>query len=261
MAQSKTNHFLRAGKLPLVCGHRAGYYAQFPENSLPVIDYTVSKSKIQPAIVEVDIRKSKDGTLYILHDETLDRTTNGQGKIAEQTDAYLSTIHLKLSTGELSSEKILTFEELLKYAKHENVILMLDIKTDVWRETLEAVHKNDLDDKCMVLTFDPAISKKVYDITKTVAISCLIKDESQWSAIQKLGIPAKQLIAYIHETTKETLINELKKQGIPVMTDISENNKGNTSAMDASYYRGLVKNKKLDILITDYPVEASEKLQ
>ncbi len=261
MAQSKTNHFVRTGKLPLVCGHRAGYYAQFPENSLPVIDYTVRKSKVQPAIVEVDIRRSKDGTLYILHDETLDRTTDGQGKIAELSDAYLKTIHLKLANGELTKEKILTLQELLKYAKHKNVILMLDIKTDVWKETLDAVHRSGLDNKCMVLTFDPAVSKKVYDITKTVAISCLIKNEEQWNDIQKFSIPAHQLIAYIHETTDVALIDQLKKQGIPVMTDVSENNKGNTEAMDKDYYRDLVKNKRLDILITDYPVEASEKLQ
>ena len=51
--------------------------------------------------IEFDVRQSADGVLYVIHDDTVDRTTNGTGLIAEMTseqidglDAGLSLIHI-----------------------------------------------------------------------------------------------------------------------------------------------------------------------
>lgn len=51
-----------------------------PENTFPSAEIAAAKGG---AVLELDIRQSRDGVLYVMHDETVDRTTNGQGAIAE----------------------------------------------------------------------------------------------------------------------------------------------------------------------------------
>lgn len=77
------------------------------------------------------MRRSKDGTLYILHDETVDRTTNGKGNITKLTDTYVNALKLKTSSGMLTNESVPAFREVLAYAENNGVVLMLDVKDDI----------------------------------------------------------------------------------------------------------------------------------
>jgi len=79
----------------LVVGHRGGFDASLPENSLAMFDFTFQNACQQPVAVEFDIRESASGSLYLMHDSTVDRTTNGSGKINLLTDSYLKTLFLK----------------------------------------------------------------------------------------------------------------------------------------------------------------------
>ena len=68
--------------------HRgAGRYA--PENTLPALEKAL---RLQADFVEIDVRTSRDGQFYLLHDSRLDRTTNGRGLIAETTAEVLSRL-------------------------------------------------------------------------------------------------------------------------------------------------------------------------
>jgi glycerophosphoryl diester phosphodiesterase len=96
-----------------IAGHRGGYYYEHPESSLSLFGPIAKKFKSDTIIVELDLRKSKNGTIYIMHDETVDRTTSGNGKIDQLKDAYLNSLFLKKGNGQLSRERIPTFEEVL----------------------------------------------------------------------------------------------------------------------------------------------------
>lgn len=64
-----------------VCAHR-GDVKNAPENTLPAFQYAVKKGV---HMIEFDVRMTKDGHLVIMHDEKVDRTTNGKGKVQELT--------------------------------------------------------------------------------------------------------------------------------------------------------------------------------
>lgn len=66
-----------------VVSHR-GDWKQFPENSLDAINSII---QMGGDVVEIDVQRTKDGQLILMHDERLDRTTNGKGLIAETTFA------------------------------------------------------------------------------------------------------------------------------------------------------------------------------
>ncbi len=74
--------------LPIVVGHR-GAAALAPENTLEGIRYTAAQGI---AAVEVDIALTKDGVPVLLHDERLDRTTNGRGALASHTLSELQQL-------------------------------------------------------------------------------------------------------------------------------------------------------------------------
>ena len=73
---------------------------------------------------ETDIRMSKDGVLYICHDNTLDRTTNGTGKLEEKTSAELDKLITK------KGNPILRFEDLCRFFDgKDNLYVEWEMKT------------------------------------------------------------------------------------------------------------------------------------
>jgi len=244
----------------LVCGHRGGFYNLLPENSLSAIRYTNVNCRLKPVVIEIDVRRSKDGTLYILHDETVDRTTNGKGNIITLTDTYIKALKLKTSTGILTNESVPAFREVLAYAKNNGVVLMLDVKDDIWRDVISVVNEYGMADKCIALTFNPDVTVKVYALSKTIHISVLAKDESSWGAVRKLNIPDDNLIAYVTSTTDASLVSAIYHRKIKIIADASESMRNNAMLYDRDFYHAVIDRTKLSILITDFPVDVSKLL-
>ena len=259
MASLQSNAQSKNGGL-LICGHRGGFYNLLPENSLTAMRYTVSNCRLQPAVVEVDVRKSKNGTLYILHDETVDRTTNGTGKITELADDYLNTLKLKTSSGLLTDESIPEFSKVLAYAKNNEVLLMLDVKDDIWKDVIDLVNKYSLAEKCIALTFNPAVTEKVYSLSRMISISFFLKDIPAWNVVSKMNIPDRKLITYVTATTDLSLIATLKQRKIRIIADASETMRNNANIYSGGFYKTMIEKMNLDVLITDFPVEVSQQL-
>jgi glycerophosphoryl diester phosphodiesterase len=99
--------------------HRGGIVPGYPENTLAAFRQAV---KHGAEVIEVDLRGTKDGEVVIMHDETLDRTTNGTGKVTDYTLAELK----KLDAG--GGERIPTYEEALQLVAGSGVQLLLDIQ-------------------------------------------------------------------------------------------------------------------------------------
>jgi glycerophosphoryl diester phosphodiesterase len=79
---------MKAWFYPRVIAHRGGG-ALAPENTLAALDVAF---RCGCRAVEVDARLSADGTPFLIHDATLDRTTNGTGRVAETRDAVLRAV-------------------------------------------------------------------------------------------------------------------------------------------------------------------------
>ena len=86
---------------PLVSVHRGGKGLKYyPENCLETLQY-VNDSIL--AIFEIDVAKTKDGVLVLMHDNTLERTTTGQGVLEKQTFNALQDYFLKDDFGDAVS--------------------------------------------------------------------------------------------------------------------------------------------------------------
>ena len=105
----------------LVVAHR-GDWRNAPENSLQAIKNCI---EMGVDIVEIDVRMTKDSILVLMHDKTIDRTTNGKGNISDWTWDDLKNVHLKDVNGMTTTHKIPTLEEAMQVAKG-NIMVNLD---------------------------------------------------------------------------------------------------------------------------------------
>lgn len=242
---------------PLVVGHRGGFDAVLPENSIPMFEYTHEKACRKPVGIEFDIRESASGSLYIMHDSTVDRTTNGTGKITVLTDAYLESLSLRDRNGKLTATKIPLFSEVLDYFRDKNIILMLDVKGNLYPKVIDMVVQKHMQEKCILLTFSIMNTELVKETTKEIMISALVQDQRDWESICKLQIPSKQLIAYLNRNAPAELVNEIKHRNVTLMTDVSEGLRNKGKWYDAGYYSDFAASLHLGIIISDYPVYVS----
>lgn len=260
-AQVSNGHTSKNPNYPIICAHRGGFYKDHPENSFSAFNFTYHESKGAPVAIEFDLRKSRSGTLFVIHDETVDRTTNGLGKVSDLSDEVLKSLYLKNADGNMTTERIPTFDSLLGFSQNRNVVLMLDIKDDVWKEAIHKLVEKKLTYKSIILTFSPEDTRKVYELSREVRISCLIRNPGEWQAIKELAIPSGNLIAYINSSTSQELIRQLKSSLIMIMTDMNGTPANSINSLNSKYYLEFITKRRIDILITDYPVDVSRKLK
>lgn len=130
----------------LVAAHRA-VHSEYPENTLKAIEAGIS---LGVDFVEIDVKVSKDGVPFLMHDHTLDRTTTGKGEAEALTWDALQQLSI-VDNGQVTRYKIPTLEDALRMAKG-NVMVDLDLKTDRIDKVIEIVNKTGTGD--IVVFFD-----------------------------------------------------------------------------------------------------------
>ena len=120
----------------IVVAHRADWrYA--PENSLAAIEHSIRQGA---DVVELDVQKTKDGKLILMHDKTLDRTTTGHGKIADWTLDSIKTLYLKNGASLKTKHRVPTLEEALLLTKGR-VLVNLDKAYPIFDEIFPILEK------------------------------------------------------------------------------------------------------------------------
>lgn len=114
---------------PIIIAHRGANKAVgYPENT--IMGYKAAIEKYGADAIEVDLRLTKDGYVYLMHDSTVDRTTNGTGSGASFTLEAMKS----LSVDEISGKQTVvpTFEELLELIKGTDTVIYchMNIRTD-----------------------------------------------------------------------------------------------------------------------------------
>ena len=107
-----------------LCAHR-GAMARFPENTLPAFREAV---RLGVAMIEMDVRRTKDGHLVILHDKTVDRTTDGHGLLRDLTFSEVRRLDAGSWKGPaFAGTRIPTLDEALQVIP-ENIWINLHVK-------------------------------------------------------------------------------------------------------------------------------------
>lgn len=121
----------------LVCAHR-GYWRSAPENS-----YNAVKNAMDLGcdIIEIDVRKTKDGELIVMHDKTIDRTTTGKGRIEHLTLDSIKTVFLRNGVRAKTHHRVPTLEEIMLLVKGKPILVNLDKAWACLPEAYEVLKK------------------------------------------------------------------------------------------------------------------------
>jgi glycerophosphoryl diester phosphodiesterase len=130
----------------LVAAHRAVHHVH-PENSLQSIEAAI---KLGVDIIEIDVKVSKDGVPFLMHDRTMDRTTTGKGDPEQFTWEELQQFFI-VDKGKRTKLKIPSLDDALELA-YGKILIDLDLKTDKIADVVRVVNKTN--NKDFVFFFD-----------------------------------------------------------------------------------------------------------
>lgn len=244
-------------RFPLVSAHRGGDTDGYPENAIETFEYW---AKQFPLIIECDVRMSKDSVLVLMHDETLDRTSNGSGAIHKSTLDELKKLRLKDSNGELTDYQIPTLEEALIWGKG-NVIFTLDVKQNVPYSLLnQIIQKTNAQPYAIVITYNTNQARAINRINPDLMLSVSIKSQKDISKLAEAGIPDNRLVAFVGTSQpKPELVEALHAHGIKTILGTIGNLDKQAKSRGYQVYAEYIENGA-DILSTDRPAEAQKAL-
>ena len=200
---------------PLRIAHRgASGRGLAPENTLAAFEKALS---IGVDMLEIDVRVTGDGQLIVLHDPSLDRTTDREGIVREM---ILEEIR-QADAGD--GERVPILREVFDLARHRAPIL-LEIKSDFIAElVVQAIAEAEFSEQVVVQSFNPQTVERVKRLAPHLPSSLLIGElpttPSRFRArrlvSQVLEIGANTLSIW-HATLTPSLIEEMRKRGIAV---------------------------------------------
>jgi glycerophosphoryl diester phosphodiesterase len=169
---------------PLNLGHR-GASGSAPENTLAA--FRLARA-LGADGVELDVQFSQDKQLIILHDNTLDRTTNGQGPADALTLAELKMLDAGgWFNPQFAGERIPTLQETFDLFKHTPFYLNIEIKSngdaDLAAAVVECAQRNNLEHQVIISSFDQTMIRRVRQLAPNLRIGFLY---SKPEALQQL---------------------------------------------------------------------------
>lgn len=256
----ETREFYRwtSDRVPMVSAHRGGPYPGYPENAIETFAHVL---RYTPAIIELDVAMTRDSVLVLMHDDTLDRTTNGTGKVQDVTYTYIQSLYLKDLEGKLTKFKVPTLEEALLWSKGK-ALLTVDIKRSVpFEKVIEAVRKTDSAPYAALISYTFPAAKKLHALAPDLMLSVTIRNQDEIGRFEDTGIPWNRVIAFtgVAERIPEFNRSLHEKGAFTILGTLGNLDRSARSRGDALYAEFI--QNGADILATDRPIEAAKAIQ
>ena len=223
----------------------------YPENCIESFEKTLS---MMPSFFEIDPRLTKDSVIVLMHDATIDRTTDGTGRVSDYTYDELRRFRLRDREGNLTQFRIPTLEECIRWSRGKTV-LNLDIK-DVPLDVMSAFI-NRLDPPNVIYTVhDARQARMLLDRDPDAMFSAWCKDMDEYRAYEEARIPWSQMQAYVGPMmipARQELYDSLHANGVMCMISVAPTH--DRRASDDERVRGyeLEIPSGCDVIETDYP--------
>ena len=198
---------------PRLCAHR-GYGR--PENSLPSLSAAIALGAQE---IEFDIRLSKDGELMSIHDGSLERVSNGVGKVGEHTKAEL--LAMDFGQDVYPGLRICTFEEILRklachcvmnvHLKAKNTAASYD--ADALDRIWALVEKYDCRDHVYFMTGNDNIMKQIRS-QLPLAHTCLGGGDDFWGIVDRAIALGAEKVQLVRGSFDKAMVDKAHDHGI-----------------------------------------------
>lgn len=187
-----------------IFAHR-GYRAKYPENTMLAFK---KAEEVGANGIELDVHLTKDQQIVVIHDETIDRTTNGSGYVRDYTLEQLQQFSIK-DKDTTFQEKIPTLKEVLEWIQSTNLLLNIELKNDLIaydgleEKIIELIRLYQLENRIILSSFNHEsllICKQLAKEIETATLFCQ-GIYQPWKYSKELN--AQGIHPYYHFVTKE----------------------------------------------------------
>ncbi len=160
---------------PIIVAHR-GASSLAPENTLAAVKKGI---EVGAQWIEIDVHQTRDHHLVVLHDEDLDRTTNGSGPVNQYTLAELRQLDAgSWFSSEFAGERIPTLREVLATTR-DKAILLIELKgSSVEKPTIELVREMNMEKQVVIQSFDHDAVANAKALAPEIPTMILVKEPS-----------------------------------------------------------------------------------
>lgn len=211
---SLSAHFSSA---PLLVAHR-GFSSLFPENTLPAFE---GAAKAGFDGYEFDIHTTKDGEWVVIHDDTVDKMTDGTGEVDSFTFEEIRSLKIDGGNGTESYPdlKVPTLGEALALCSEYDIFPVIEIKKcdmQYLPDLKSFLDENGLSDKAVIISFTAEYLEAYRELDKDVQIYWLsndfTKEDVDWCIENNFGINFNHLLLYRYADA----VLYAKKQGVEI---------------------------------------------
>lgn len=242
-----------------ISAHRGGGdYEGYPENCIASFEFILQNT---PAMIECDVRSTADGVLVLLHDDELDRTTTGTGKLENKTWKEIKKLKLKDNFGNITDHTIPTLEEALQWTKGKTM-LSLDVKRKIsFEKVIALVKTTQTQDYVNIITYTVGAAQKVYQLAPDLMISCTIRNDYELQQYNTSGVPWENIIAFVGtKEPQESLYKALHEKRVLCILGAIGNLDRSAKSKGDKFYRNFA-SRGADIIATDRPLAASKAIR
>ncbi len=233
-----------------VWGHRgASGYA--PENT---IEAFVLAAEMGAEGIELDVHLSKDGEVVVIHDESIDRTSNGEGYVKDMTLEELRSYSFYNKMIDFVGVKIPTLEEVYEAIKGTEMLVNVELKTNIFRyegieeKVLEITKKMGMEDRVLYSSFEHESIVKIKELKPDAKTGVLYMEAfiGICEYAKKLG--AEALHPALHLALRKGYAAMAKEQGLQL----------NVWTANEKEEIELLVNFEVESIITNHPDLAKE---
>ena len=189
---------------PWVIAHR-GASGHTPENTLAAFERAV---QLGAGFIETDLHLTRDAQFVAIHDATLERTTNGRGAVRDFTLAELRRLDAGMwFDREYMGQRIPTLDEVLEFARKNDVIFYLEVKYDAaWgmhHSLVAALQKAENAARTIVISFDQATLAALRRVDASVMMGLLADEPGPDYVKDALELGARQMCPQVSLLTPD----------------------------------------------------------
>ncbi len=205
---------LRESGQVAVSAHRGGPAPGYAENAIATFENTRSGAW---ALLEVDVNVTRDGALVLMHDDDVERTTNGTGPVAEMTLTQFQALRLQDETGATLDQAPPTLRQALNWAEGR-AILELDIKRnvrfeDVVREVRDARARAMR--RVVFITYSVNAAARLAELAPEAMIYTTISNARELDVLERRGVDLNHIVAWVGTyEPSPALIEALTARGV-----------------------------------------------
>ncbi len=252
--------YLRAGSEagPLVSAHRGGPTPAYPENAIATFERAL---RYTPALIECDVRMTRDSVLVLMHDETLDRTTTGKGTLADQSLEAVRKLLLVDHLGIITPFRIPTLDEALAWSRGR-AVLTLDVKRGVPpAHVVRAIRRMRAENRVVVITHTLAAAQRIHQLAPELMISASVETLADTQALLDSGIDPSRLIVFTGVgEVKPDVIDLLHRHDIRAILGTFGLIDDRAQEGGAAVYQALI-DRGIDVVATDTVPLAAEAVE